>query len=142
LEGRCGEEAVRKPTTESVALGPRHQADRTAHKEWGELSDPGFGQPADGVDLKRVVESAEIICIREHDRNHRGPREITATKGWIPEAPFRHGKPESFPVVERRQRERLGKWELVKEGAGRGGGGRCENNRSRAKRAEGGRKKR
>ena len=53
----------------------RHQA---AHDKRREPIDPKFRHRAEGVACKRVVKSAEIADARARDRNHGGPREVTA----------------------------------------------------------------
>ncbi len=60
------------------------RAGHTAHGKRREPIDPKFRHEAEGVAYKRVVEGAEIADVRARDRNHGGPRVVTAFEGMNP----------------------------------------------------------
>ena len=91
--------------------GERNRGDQTVRKEWGEKVDPAFGHWAEGDINDRVVESDEILKVRESDRNQERLREVAFTM-----VPIAHGEVKSSTVLGGRQRERFREWGLV--GAG------------------------
>ena len=93
----------------------RHQEDHIAHNERREPIDPKFRHEAEGVAYKRVVKSAEIADIRARDRNHGGPREVTAFERMNPVVPCRHARQEGIPFLEGRHRKRLREWDRRRE---------------------------
>ena len=68
----------------------RHRAGQTAHGKRREPIDLKFMHEAEGVVYKRVVEDAEIADVRARDRDHGGPRVVTAFEGMNPVVPCRH----------------------------------------------------